>query len=231
MSSAESLYNSVGESAGFEFQHRITTHTTIGILALHEDTTYRGGLAFGNTLRSQIESEYVSFGSRLTPTLSIVAFGGLQYVRTVGAVTAASTVSGNFQGSGGFSLTRQGHVTAYELSFQRAVTDSGGLYTSVVDTNVMFGVRRRLYGHWDGNLRGSLARSDTSLFQFVNGTTDAVLASIEFTHPIRERTVIHVSYDTTHQVSSGILPIFSDFDRNQVTIGFDFLVKDISLKQ
>jgi len=36
---------------------------------------------------------------------------------------------------------------------------------------------------------------------------------------------VHISYDTTHQVSKGTLPISSDYDRNQVSIGFDFRVK------
>jgi hypothetical protein len=41
--------------------------------------------------------------------------------------------------------------------------------------------------------------------------------------------VFHISYDTFHQLSKGTLPVSANFDRNQVTIGFDCRLKAISL--
>jgi hypothetical protein len=61
--------------------------------------------------------------------------------------------------------------------------------------------------------------------------TDAVYAGVGFSRPIRDFSKLHISYDTTHQVSNGNPPIFSQFDLNQVTIGIDFRVKSISLGQ
>jgi len=227
----ESLYNGLGGNAGFQYQYRATKHTTLGLLLLHRDTTYRGGTTFGSTARTQIETGYLSLGSHLSPTVSVTVFGGPQYVRTLGAATSLTSLAGKWQGSGGASLTKEARQTALDFSFQRSVNDGGGLYTSVIDTNGSFGARRRLYGLWEGNVVVGVTRVDASLFQNANGTTNAVTAGVDFSRPIRERSTLHISYDTTHQVSNGIIPIFSNFDRNQITIGFDFQVKAVSLGQ
>ena len=139
------------------------------------------------------------------------------------------SIPGSFQGSGGGSITKEVGKTALNLSAQRIVSDGGGLYTSAINTNATFGVRRRLVGHWETNLYGGAGRSDASLFQNVNGKTDSLLGGIDFHRPLVGGAVFHVSYDTTHQLSKGSLPITASFDRNQVTIGFDYQFKPLPL--
>ena len=225
------LYNSRGMSGGVQYQYRVTDHTTIGVLALHQDNTFTGGVVFGSRLRDQIESGYVSLGSRLSPTLSVMVFGGPQYIRVLGAPAGVSTLNGHFQGAFGGSLTKQARATAFDISFDRSVTDSRGLYTSVINTNVGLGVRRHIIGRWDGNLHANAYRVSAALFQQSTGATNAVTAGIDFTRPVRERSKLRISYDCIHQMSSGNLPYFQSFDRNEVTIGIDFQVKAISLGQ
>lgn len=228
---AESLYDSRGANAGLQYQYRATEHTTIGVLLLHQDTTYKGGTVFGNLQRNQIETGYLSVGSRLSPTLSVTAYGGPQYVHLLGTPSGLSTSGGQLQGAFGGNVTKEARATAFEVSFQRSVTDSGGLYTSVINTNVGLGVRRRIVGRWDGNLHCGAYRVNASLFQQGNGATDAINAGIYFTRPLRDRSKLRISYETFHQVSNGNPPIFQTFDRNQVTIGIDFQLKSISLGQ
>ena len=219
------LYNSNGGSGGVEFQDRVTEHTSIGILVLHQDTTYQGGDIFGSRVRAQIESALFSVGSRLAPTVTLTVYGGPQYVHLLGLGASEAGISQQWQPTGGASITKEVRKTALDLSFQRAVSDGGGLYTSVINTNVTFGVRRRLAGKWEASLHGGGGEADASLFQLANGKTEALLGGIDFSRPVRGGSLLHISYDTTHQVSKGTLPISSDYDRNQVSIGFDFGVK------
>ena len=226
---SEPLYNGIGFSGGLAYDFRATEHTSVGLLVIHQDTTYQGGEVFGFRQRSQIESGYVSVSSRLSPTLSVTLFGGPQYFHTLGQSAVGSNVSGAFEGSGGGSVTMEAGKTALSLSLQRSVSDGGGLYTSVISTNVTFGVRRRLVGLWEADLRGGAAQSNTSLFQLANETTKGLTGAIDITRPFRKGSVFHITYSTTHQLSSGNLAVFPDFDRNQVSIGIDYRLKNIPL--
>jgi hypothetical protein len=223
------LYNSNGENGGLTYQYRVTEQTSLGLLLLHQDYTYRGGAVFGNVLRSQIESTFLSVGSLLSPSVSVTVFGGPQYIRTVGHVSAASGISGHFQGGGGGSITKQLRATALNLSFQRIISDSGGLYTDVTFTNAVLGVRRRLAGRWEAYWQGGGARVDTSLFSFATGRTSGLTSSFGIDRPFSRGSMFHISYDTTHQLSKGNLPIGANFDRNRVMAGIDYQLKAIPL--
>lgn len=226
-----SLYDSWAVNGGVQYQYRATTHTTLGVLVLHQDNTFSGGAIFGSRLRDQIETEYTSLGARLSPTLSVVVYGGPQYVHVLGAPGGDSTVASNVQGAFGASATKQANSTAFDISFDRSVTDSGGLYTSVISTDLSFGVRRRLIGRWNGTLRGNLYRINADLFQAATGVTDAATAGVLISRPLGDRTRFHIAYDTFHQLSSGNVSYFQTFDRNQISVGFDFVVKGASLGQ
>jgi hypothetical protein len=226
---SEPLYSGVGGNIGLSYSYRITEHTSFGLLAIHQDTTYQGGEVFGYRQRSQIESGYVSVSSRLSPTLSVTLFGGPQYFHTLGQVPGGSNVAGEFEGSGGGSITKEAGKTAISLALQRSVSDGGGLYTSVIGTSITLGVRRRLVGRWEADLRGGAAESDTSLFQLANETTKGITAAIDVTRPIRKGSSFHMTYATMHQLSTGSLAIFPNFDRNQFSIGIDYRLKNIPL--
>jgi hypothetical protein len=223
------LYNSNGASGSLQFQYRVTEHTSFGILLLHQDTTYQGSGIFGNRPRAQVESTFLSVGSRLSPTVTMTVFGGPEYVRTIGQVSAGAGLVGHFQGCGGGSITKEVRKTALDLSFQRSVSDGGGLYTSAISTNATLGLRRRLVGHWEVDCRGGAARADTSLFHLANGRTDVLTGRINISRPFSHGSVFHISYDSTHQLSKGTLPISADLDRNQVAAGIDYQFKAFSL--
>ncbi len=229
MVAGEELYNSRGFSGGLQYQYRVTEHTSFGLLLLHQDSTFRGGEILGNNLRSQIESVYISVESRLSPTLSVTIFGGPQYVRTIGGSAPGAGTTGQFQGAAGGSITKEVHKTAFDLSAQRTVTSGGGLYTQVIGTTANFGVRRRLVGRWEAAMHGGGARADASLFQIAHGRTDSLTGGIDFSRPLRGGSVFRISYVTMHQLSGGTLPISADFDRNMVTISFDYRLRAIPL--
>jgi hypothetical protein len=223
----QSLYNTRGVSGNLQYQYGITERTTLGFLLLHQDSTYRGGEAFGNNLRFQNESAFVSVGSRLSRTVTVTIFGGPQYVRKIGQSAAA--IAGQFQPCGGGSITKEVRSTALDLSVQRSVSSSGGLYTLVKSTTASFKVRRRLVGRWEVNWQGSAARADTSLFHSASGRTDAVTGLFGLDRPLSSGSVFRISYETSHQLSKGNLPISADSDRNRVTAGIDFQLKAIPL--
>ena len=229
MVAGQPLYNSWGISGGFQYQYLVTDHSNLGLLLLHQDSTFRGGKVFGDNLRFQIESGLVSVGSRLSPTVTVTIFGGPQYVRIIGQSSVGNSVAGQFQASGGGSITKEVRKTALVLTVQRSVSGSGGLYALVKSTTGSFGVRRRLVGRWEANLQGGAARADTSLLQFASGRTDALTGAFGLDRPLLRGSVFHISYDTIYQLSKGTLPISATFDRNQVTIGIDYRLKAISL--
>ena len=100
----------------------------------------------------------------------------------------------------------------------------------MVNTNVSFGVRRRLVGRWQATLTGGLAEEDASGLQLGNEKADTVSGGLDFTRPIGGGgTNFRISYSTIHQVTEGNLPSLFNFDRNQVTIAFDFQLKAIPI--
>ena len=225
----EPLYNSNGLSGGFQYKYSITEHTSFGLLLLHQDSTFRGSQVFGNNLRFQIESAFVSVGSRLSPTVTVTIFGGPEYVRIISGSALHAGTTGQFQGAGGGSITKEVKKFALDVSAQRTVASGNGLYTLVKSTTASFGVRRRLVGRWEANLQGGAARADTSLLQFASGRTDGLTGVFGLNRPLSRGSVFHISYDTAHQLSKGTLPISSTFDRNRVAIGIDYQLKAIPL--
>ena len=224
------LYNGTGFSGGLTLQHHVSAHTSIGILTLHQDTSFQGGQILGNRLRDQIESAYLSFASLLSPSVKITLFGGPQYVRSVGATLATAALSAHFQPSGGGSITKEVRNTALDLSAMRSVTDGGGLYSSVVDTRVFFGARRRLAGRWEARLHADAAREDTSLFRSVNGRIEGLIGGVTISRPLLgQGATLRFSYDSMHQLNNGLLPSAVNFDRNQFAVGFDYQLKSFGL--
>jgi hypothetical protein len=227
-SGSQTYYNSQGFSGGVEYQYRATEHTSVGFVLSHQDTTYQGGEIFGSRLRSQVESALFSLQSRLAPTVTVTLFGGPQYLRTLGASSPGQSSVASWEGSAGGSIAKEVRKTALSLSVQRFTTDGGGLYTSVMSTSVLFGVRRQLVGRWEGSLHGGGAQADTSLL-LLNGKAESLIGGIDLSRPVRGGSTFHISYDTMHQLTRGSLPSLNQFDRNQVTVGFDYQLKAIPL--
>jgi hypothetical protein len=237
VAAGEPLYNNRDLSGGLQYQYRVTEHNSFGFLLLHQDTSYRGGEVFGNSLRFQIESAFVSAGSRLSPTLTATIFAGPQYVRIIGA--PALRVGGTlepFQVAGGGSITKQVRKTALDLSAQRIVSDSGGLYALVKSTTASFGVRQRLAGRWEASWQGGVARADTSLLlcdcegiRGFSGQFEALFGQVALERPLSRDATLRVSYESMHQLSRGSLPISGTFDRNLVMIGMAYRLKAIPL--
>lgn len=223
------LYNGNGLSGGLTLQHYINAHTSVGVLMLHQDTVYQGGLIFGTRQRTQIESGYLSLASEVSPSVTISLFGGPQYVRSIDQASPAAALSAHFQSSGGGSITKQVRKTALDLSITRSVTDGGGLYTSVLNTRALFGARRRLVGRWEASLNVGAAREDASLFRSVNGRIDGLIGGVILSRPLlRQGSTLRISYDYMHQLCTGPLPAIANFDRNQVAVGFDYQLKGLN---
>jgi hypothetical protein len=227
------LYNSWGVSGGLEYQYRFTEHTGVGLLLVHQDSTFRGGEvlgeALGNVLRYQSESVFPSVGSRLSPTVTVTVFGGPQYVRIKGQAAGSTGVEGQFYPAGGGSITQEVRNTALDLSVQRTVTDGDGVYTLVKNTSLEFGARRQLRGRWEATVHIGAARADASLFQLASGTANALIGGVRLDRPLSGGATLRASYETAHGTNGGALPFLANFDRNRVTIGVDYRFKAVPL--
>jgi len=225
----QALYNSNGLGGGLTYQYRVTEHTSFGILLLHQDSTYQGGQVFGYLQRMQAESAVLSVGSHLSPTVSVTVFGGPQYLHVIGQVSPGGSLKGNFQPFGGGSITKQVRKTAFNLSFQKSVSNGAGLYASAVNTMATLGVRRRLVGRWEASLHCGASRMDTSLFQLTNEKTDGLNGGITINRPVLRGSVFRISYSTWHQTSSGNLPNPFNLGSSQVAAGIDYQFKALPL--
>jgi hypothetical protein len=210
-----------------KFSYRATEHTRFGFGLTHDDYTYQTGGSFSQ--RTQTESALFSWESRLTPTLTVTVNGGPQYVHTLGQSSVEAGVVDGVHGAAGGSITEELRNTALTFSVQRAVSDGGGLYASVISTAAMFGVRRKLVGHWEAGLHGGVGRERSLTSQVANYKTDFLMGGVDFSRPLRNGSVFRISYDTMHELYKGTLPVFYGFDTNQVSIGFDFRLKTIPL--
>ena len=225
----QQLYNSWGVNGGLQYKYRVTEHTNLGLVLVHQDSTFRGAGIFGNSLRFQTESTFISVGSRLSPTVTVTIFGGPQYIRILGQPAAAAGVTGQFQPAGGANITEQVRQTALSVSVQRTVTDGGGVYTLVKSTSLDLGVRRQLIGRWEAAVQIGAARADTSLLQLASGKTNALIGGVRLDRPLSGGATLHASYETAHETSGGTLPGLASFDRNRVAIGVDYRFKAIPL--
>ncbi len=224
------LYDYKGEFGSVQFNYRATEHTTLGLSVVHADSIYNAGADFYQ--RAQTESAFFSVESQLSPTLSVTANGGPQYVHSPGQSPAEGGLQEGIYGAGGGSITKEARKTALTVSFQRSASDAGGLYATVISNTAMFGARRRLVGLWQTGLHGGVGQVHDLVSQgATNYKTDYLVVGIDFRRPIRNRSDFHISYDTMHEMYKGALPAFYGFDRNQVTVGVDFQLKGISLGQ
>jgi hypothetical protein len=225
-----SLYDFKGEYGSVKYDYRATEHTSLGLNVVHADSIYEAGP--GLYQRAQTESLFFFVSSRLSPTLSVSANGGPQYVHSPGQSSVEDGLQEGVYGSGGGSITKEARKTALTASFQRSVSDAGGLYATVINNTAMFGARRRLVGLWQTGLRGGVGQvHDLVSQQGADYKTDYLQIGIDFSRPIRNRSDFHISYNTMHEMYQGALPGFNGFDRNQVTVGVDFQLKQIPLGQ
>ena len=221
-----SLYDSKGGYGSVKFNYLPSKHTSLSLRLLHQDSTYEFGSVFNQ--RTQTESALFAVESHLSPTLSVSVNGGPQYVHVLGQ---SSGVAEGFYGAGGASITEELRKTALTVSFQRSVSDGGGLYATVINNSAMFGVRRRLVGRWETGVHGGVGRARDLVLQADNNKTDYLIAGIDFRRPVRNGSELRISYDSMHETYKGGVTSFYGFDRNQVSVTFDFRLKAISLGQ
>ncbi len=224
----ESLFNGRQATGGFQYQHLVTEHTSVGFELLHEDSTYRGGSVVGGLQRYQTESALLAFQSHFKPSLTVSLFGGGQYVTTFGE-SAGVSATRSTQWAGGGSVTKAVRRTAVDLSVQRRVSDSGGVYGQVEYNTAMVGLRRRLVGLWEADLRASGSRITTEEPQIGSGRAEAIQGEFDVARSFGKNSSVRISYINSHQLTSGTLPFGQNFDLNLVTLAIDFRLKPIPI--
>ncbi len=229
------LFDTRGASGGLNYLHRLGPHTSLGILYLFQN------LSFGKDSRVVTHSTYASFAWRLSPTVSLEAFGGPQYARLHdrfvlvlpffggSLILPQSIFRTQWHAAAGGTFTKRSEKTVFQISAQRVVTDGGGLLTSVTSSVVDVSLRRRLTRRWDAIWDLNAARSDALGFQFTGSSIRSQSAAFALEHSLTERLTARLGYNFIRQRTSGPVPFLTDFDRNRVSFGVFYQVRRIPL--
>jgi len=220
-------------TAGAEYPYRLTEHGTLGALALFQQMNVAGALTPGSASTLPVVSALGSVGWRLAPTVSVNAFGGLQYIKPGGVIASPAIPAGAYSGqmgwAGGGTFTDQGHAGAVFISGQRMVSDGGGYANYVLNSSVDGGLRRRLFKQCDMTLDLVFAQNKGLGFGFGTGTLSSKSVVAGLAHPLRKNLIFRCGYNYARQTSSGTLPNAPDFNRYQIIAGISYQMNGLAL--
>ena len=238
-SSVESLLDTVGYAGGFQYSYRLSNHATLGALYTFQDLQYLGNVPVGYPSRTITHSAFLSLGWKATPSVSLQVFGGPQYLPPNQLVTDQSTESapvntktpGLWSWAAGGSLAKTTEKTTFQLAGGRAVTDGGGLLTTVTSTYASLGVNRRLIRRWSASWNATGSEGKTLNYGLGAGKINSLSASAGLDHPLTEQLDARLSYTFTRQYSTGVVPFGSDlnFNNSIVSLTISYQLKKIPL--
>jgi len=230
----ESLFNTQAYRGGVDYTYRWSANSTVGISALHENLRYGPSM-------DEIESPSLTYTWQGKSGLLVSLYGGPEYLRlndvfiSPGVVSSAPGLAGarnresSWNGGGGFSLSWRSTRTIVTLSGQRLATDSGGFFTSVMNTAGSFDVRRSLIRHWDLLIDGVAAQSASLSPLFRGAALHDQTGSLKIERQLSSRLVVQVGYNAGRQRVYGDFPFLFDMNRNYISLGFFYRVGHIPL--
>jgi len=235
----EPLLETFGYMGGFQYTYRLSDHTTFGALYTYLALQYLGNVPVGSAPRTVTHSPILSLAWKATPSVSLQMFGGPQYLPSHQLVTEQSATSGPasskapalWSWAAGGSLARTTEKTTFQLTGGRAVSDGGGLLTTVTSTYATASVGHRLIRRWDASLTATGSKNATLDYGFGTGKISSLTASAGLNHPLTEQLDARISYTFTRQYSTGVVPYGSDlnFNSSLVSLTISYQLKKISL--
>jgi hypothetical protein len=230
-SNAGSLQNTEQKNAGLVYQHRLSSHTTLGM-----DYQYEA-IRFGPDSRTLVHSAFFSYAQQVSPSLTLSVFGGPQFSQLHEVIALplgpfmfripVSLATSNWALGG--TVTKQLDKTAFQLTAQHQVSDGGGLLGAVVSSSVGTSVRHRLPGRWDTIWNAGYANNSSLDTTSSRGAYQSLTAGTGLERSLTEKLSVRVGYDYIRQLSTGQSQLFGDFGRDLWSIQFSYRFHEIAL--
>ncbi len=239
-SGVESLLDTVEYSSGMQYSYRLSDHTTFGTLYTFEALQYLGNLPVGYPSHTVTHSAMLSMAWKATPSVSLQVFGGPQYLpphqlvagQSAGSVPATTKTPGLWSWAVGGSLAKSTEKSTFQLSGGRAISDGGGLLTTVTSTYATVGVNRRLIRRWSASWSATGSESRTLNYGLGTGKIDSISATGGLDHPLTEELDARLSYTFTRQYSTGVVPFgasLNGFNNSIVSLTLSYQLPKIPL--
>jgi hypothetical protein len=230
---AGELGNTQETDAGLLYQHQMSPHTTFGINYNFQDIFY------SPDSRTLVNSVFLSYSQRLSPSVSFSVFGGPQYSTLNGFASfslgplllqvPASSADWNWALGG--TLTKRLERTVFQVSAAHQVTNGGGFIGAVVSTSAGLSARRRLVGHWDSTWYGSYANNTYLASGGPPSAYQSVTAGFGLERPLSNKLSMRMGYDFLRQRATGQSSTFANIDSDLFSVRFYYRFREIPLNQ
>jgi hypothetical protein len=236
-SSVQSLLDTVGTTGGLLYSYRLSDHATFGMLYTLQILQYQGDVPAGSAPRTVTHSAIGSLTWKATPSVSLQVFGGPQYLpahqlvadQSTGSAPANTSAPGLWSWAAGGSLAKTTEKTTFQLAGGRALTDGGGLLTTVSNIYATFGVNRRLVRRWSAGCNATGSESTTLNYGLGTGKLNSLSGTVALDHPLSEQLDARLSYTFTRQYSTGMVPFGADLNHSIVSLTISYRLRQIPL--
>jgi hypothetical protein len=217
------LYGSSTTGGGAFYTHRLSGKHYIGATYQYQRyLTHPDGLFTQPGLATQAQSLMLFYTLYLQKTISFSLFGGPQYTLSSGGFLPQFH---SWSPGGGASLNWQGQHNSLLVSYNRKISDGGGLQGAVSYNGADLSLRHQFSAAWNGGVGADYAVNkilDPLVLGGVGGHTLSGNVSLQRT--FGEHFYAMAGYLRSHQSYSGItaIAIAPDRDRVWLSLGYQF---------
>ncbi len=242
------LNQMIGASGTFSSLHYPNPAQVPGLF----DSSSQGASAFyalriskkhyvGATYEYQRLASYPTYGLNETQThalllfytlypssrLSISFFGGPEHAETVNATAQPLGVrfpqTRQWTPSAGASLSWQGRLTGFALSYVHTISSGGGLIGAVQLDGATASVQQKISKNFAASFGGAYAQNDV-LGSPITGTNNghSLSANVSLQRQFREHLSVQLGYTRLHQAYAGVAVISLTPDTNREFVGVSY---------
>jgi hypothetical protein len=231
------LLDTSGYTAGMQYTYRLSSHATLGLLYTFQVYQYQDAMQVGSSPRTAVHSGIVSLAWKATPGLSLQVFGGPQYLpahqivsdEPTGSVPATTNAPGLWSWTAGGSVSKSTEKTTFQLAAGRAVTDGGGLLTTITSKYATLAVNRRLIRRWTAGCTVTGSQGNTLDYGFGTGKINSLSGTAGLEHAFRQSFTTRLSYTYTRQYSTGSVPFGSNLNHGIVSLTISYQLPKVPL--
>jgi len=233
------LLNTLGFTGGLQYNYRLSTHSSLGVVYTYQVFQYEGNVAVGSPSRFITNSGVLSLAWQASPSVSVQVFGGPQYLpaekQFVGASSGSAPTPGNVSSpalwswTAGGTVTKSSEKTTLHVSVGRSVTNGGGFLTMATNAYADFGVSRRLIRRWSASCDLNGAYSKGLSPGYTGSTIESLNGTVGLEHPLSEHINTSLAYTLTRQNAKGPVPFGADLNHDVVSLTVSYQFTKIPL--